>query len=88
MEALIKIISSAEFWKITGPALVAIVAWYFNERSKRIQQEYERKEESYRVLLSTIRGFYVAEHDTQLVACTPPDIPPEVTSKGFLWKHQ
>ena len=66
MEALLKIISSAEFWKIAAPALVAIAAWYFNERSKRIQQEYERKEESYKELLRTLRGFYVAGHDTQL----------------------
>ncbi len=66
MDALLKIILSVDFWKIVAPALIAIGAWYFNERSKRIQQEYERKEESYKELLRTLCGFYVSGHDPQL----------------------
>lgn len=66
MDALLKIILSVDFWKIVAPALIAIGAWYFNERSKRIQQEYERKEESYKELLRTLRGFYVSGQDAQL----------------------
>ncbi len=66
METLLTILSSINFWKIAAPALIAIGAWFFNERSKRIQQEYERKEESYKELLRTLRGFYVSGQDTQL----------------------
>lgn len=66
MEGLLKILSSIDFWKIAAPALVAIVAWYLNERSKRKLEEYERKEESYKELLRTLRGFYVTGHDPEL----------------------
>lgn len=66
MDSLLKILCSVDFWKIVAPAFIAIGVWYFNERSKRIQQEYERKEESYKELLRTLRGFYVAGHDSQL----------------------
>jgi len=66
MESIINILSSIEFWKIVAPALVAIAAWCLNERSKRKWEEYKRKEESYKELLRTLRGFYVKEHDAEL----------------------
>ncbi len=66
MDTILKIISSAEFWTIAAPAFIAVGAWYINEKSKRIQQEYERKEESYKDLLRTLRGFYITSHDTKL----------------------
>jgi hypothetical protein len=34
MQPVSDLFSSAEFWKIALPALAAIVAWFFNERSK------------------------------------------------------
>lgn len=66
METLLKIISSVEFWKITAPAILAISVWYLNETSKRKLEEYERKEENYKELLRTLRGFYVTGQDTEL----------------------
>ena len=35
------------------------VTWYLNERSKRIYEEYKRKEERYSELIRSLRGFYV-----------------------------
>ena len=35
------------------------VMWYLNERSKRIYEEYKRKEEKYSELIRSLRGFYV-----------------------------
>ena len=66
METLSKILTSVEFWKIAAPVIFAIVAWYLNENSKRKQVEYERKEENYKELLRTLRGFYVTGHDASL----------------------
>ena len=33
--------------------------WWFNERSKRIYEEYKRKEEKYSEMVRSLRGFYV-----------------------------
>lgn len=45
-ETIKKIISSVDFWKIVFPALVAIVAWYLNERSKRYWEKWKLKREA------------------------------------------
>lgn len=37
----------------------AVVTWYLNERSKRIYEEYKRKEEKYSELIRSLRGFCV-----------------------------
>jgi hypothetical protein len=66
MEIICEILTSAEVWKILIPAIIAILAWYLNERSKRIQQEYIRKEENYKELLRTLRGFYISKEDNNL----------------------
>ena len=66
MQALKEIISSPEFWKIALPALAAIVAWFFNERSKLAWEQYKRKEENYKELLRCLKGFYVATQDREL----------------------
>jgi len=46
--------------------VLAIILWFLNERSKRQTEEYKRKEESYKELLSTLRGFYVETKNTDL----------------------
>lgn len=61
-----KILTSVEFWKIVAPAILAIATWYSNEKSKRIQHEYERKEERYKELLCNLRGFYSSLNDAKL----------------------
>lgn len=63
---LTKIITSVEFWKIVTPAIIAIATWYSNEKSKRIQHEYERKEDRYKELLCNLRGFYASLNDPKL----------------------
>jgi len=60
------IISSIDFWKIVVPLLIAIIAWSFNERSKLRWEQYKRKEESYRKLLESARGFYASTANADL----------------------
>ncbi len=48
------------------PLLVAIIAWYLNEHSKRRWETYKRKEDSYRKLIESLRGFYEASNDAAL----------------------
>lgn len=54
-----QIVSSVEFWKFTAPLLGAVLAWFANEWRKRVADQYQRKEESYKQLLRSLRGFYV-----------------------------
>jgi hypothetical protein len=66
METVFDIILSADFLKIAVPAAGAIVAWYFNERSKVRSEQLQRKEERYRELLRCLKGFYVGSQDAAL----------------------
>jgi len=43
MSDLQAILSSVEFWKIAAPAAFAVVAWLFNERSKREWERWQMK---------------------------------------------
>ena len=45
-EQLKSIILSVEFWKIMAPALVAIMAWMLNERSKREWEKFQIKKDA------------------------------------------
>jgi hypothetical protein len=65
-EGTIKIIASVEFWKILAPALIAIFAWSLNQSAKLEWEQYTRKEQSYKNLLESSRGFYSSTGDTQL----------------------
>ncbi|MDP2923223.1 MAG: hypothetical protein Q8O30_05825 [Candidatus Omnitrophota bacterium] len=42
------------------------LTWYLNERSKRIYEEYKRKEEKYTELIKNIRGFYADSINKEL----------------------
>jgi|TARA_R110000851_G_scaffold210472_1_gene362873 hypothetical protein len=53
------ILSSVDFWKFAVPLLVAVVAWFANEWQKRLSNQHLRKEESYRQLLESLKGFYI-----------------------------
>lgn len=56
-QVIIKVISDVDFWKIFIPAISAIIAWRLNEKSKRLHEEFIRKETRYRNLLDAIEGF-------------------------------
>lgn len=43
MCAIQNILSSVEFWKIAAPAAFAVVAWLFNEHSKRQWERWQLK---------------------------------------------
>lgn len=65
MDTVKEVLASAEFWKFVVPLLGAVIAWYTNEWRKRIADQYQRKEESYKELLRTLRGFYVGAENAQ-----------------------
>ena len=65
-EGIKKVVSSVDFWKILAPALFAIMAWSLNESAKLEWAQYTRKEESYRNLLESSRGFYSSTRNAQL----------------------
>jgi hypothetical protein len=46
-------------WQFILPALGAVLAWFINESRKRVTDQYQRKEESYKELLRSLDGFYV-----------------------------
>ena len=47
-----------DFLKFFLPLIGAVWAWYFNERRKRVEEEYVRKERKYEALIEGLRGFY------------------------------
>lgn len=65
-EMALKVLSSPAFWTILIPAGVTIVAWFLNERSKLLWEQHKRKEENYRELLDSLRGFTTQQADLNL----------------------
>lgn len=47
-----------DFLKFFIPLGGAAIAWIWNERRKRIFDEYERKEKKYTILIDCLQGFY------------------------------
>jgi len=45
-----------------------LLTWYLNERSKRIYEEYKRKEDKYSGLIRSLKGFYINSFDKELRA--------------------
>uniref|UniRef100_UPI003CFF8633 hypothetical protein n=1 Tax=Alcaligenes faecalis TaxID=511 RepID=UPI003CFF8633 len=58
------VISSPDFWKFAVPLAGAVVAWFVNEWRKRVADQYQRKETSYKELLRSLKGFYVGTTNT------------------------
>jgi Pyruvate/2-oxoacid:ferredoxin oxidoreductase delta subunit len=58
MEQFVEVIISVDFLKWAIPLIGGVIAWLFNERRKRAWEEYVRKENNYKELLRTYRGFY------------------------------
>ena len=56
---------SSDFVKLTVPLFAAVVAWFWNERQNREQEQYAHKEENYKALLSALQGFYEGSQDTE-----------------------
>jgi len=56
---------SAEFWKFALPLSGAVVAWFVNEWRKRLWEQYQRKETSYKELVRCLRGFYVGAENAE-----------------------
>jgi hypothetical protein len=60
---MFEVLASVDFWKFAAPLFGAIIAWFVNEWRKRVWEQYQRKEESYRELLRCLKGFYVGAND-------------------------
>lgn len=60
-----EILYSSDFWKFALPLFGAVVAWFVNEWRKRLWEQYQRKEASYKELLRCLRGFYVGINDAE-----------------------
>ncbi len=45
---------------------VGLLTWCLNERSKRVYEEYKRREERYSKLIISLKGFYVSLSDKEL----------------------
>lgn len=58
MSGVAAVVSSVDFWKFVIPLLGAVIAWFTNEWRKRIADQYQRKEASYRELVRSLPGFY------------------------------
>lgn len=42
-----------------------ILTWRLNEKSKRVYEEYQRKEEKYAALIKSVRGFYTTSFEKE-----------------------
>ena len=49
-----------DFLKIFIPLIGAVIAWFANERRKRMWEEYKRKEDRYQELITSLKGFYLS----------------------------
>ncbi len=54
------------FLGVTLTALATIFGVFYNEHSKRIYEEYQRREERYSQLLQSLKGFYVSSPSKEL----------------------
>lgn len=88
---MLEVLNSVDFWKFSAPLFGAVIAWYINEWRKRLSDQYQRKEESYKELLRCLKGFYIgvknsdelkAEFLTQLNRCWLY-CPDDVILKGY-----
>jgi len=55
-----------EIITLIGAFVISLITWSLNERSKRIYEEYKRKEEKYSKLISSLKGFYISSLDKEL----------------------
>lgn len=51
---------------LIGAIIISLMTWYLNERSKRIYEEYKRKERKYSKLISSLKGFYISSFNKEL----------------------
>jgi hypothetical protein len=58
--------SMGQILAIVGSIAVVVIGWYLNEKSKRKWEAYKRKEDSYKELIRTLKGFYEGNTDSAL----------------------
>ena len=85
------VFQSVDFWKFALPLLGAVVAWFLNEWRKRLWEQYQRKEASYKELVRCLRGFYVGVQNAERLKADFLDqlnqcwlyCPDEVVRRGY-----
>jgi len=55
-----------QLFTIIASIAVVVIGWYLNERSKRKWELYKRKEDNYKELIRTLKGFYQEISDNKL----------------------
>ena len=63
-DSLLESIVSVDFLKFSLPLFGATVAWFINEWRKRVWEQYQRKEASYKELIRCLQGFYIGINDS------------------------
>jgi hypothetical protein len=56
--AILPVISSVEFWKITAPTTIAVIVWILTERSKARWEQFKLKEGNYKGFVSSLKPLY------------------------------
>ncbi len=81
---------SADFLKFFIPLATGVIGWLVIEWRRRSWEQYQRKEDRYRELLQTSRGFYVSTQDTELKSAFLDQVnlcwlycPDEVISRAY-----
>jgi Pyruvate/2-oxoacid:ferredoxin oxidoreductase delta subunit len=84
-----------EFLGVFLPLVSGVIAWYANERRKRQQEEYIRKEENYKILIRSIKGFYVSSKDSNVIGSFIEQLnlcwlycPDDVIKKAYEFLHK
>ena len=65
MTGILSIFVDINFLKFFLPLTGGAFAWYWNEREKRLSEEYQRKEAKYVALIESLKGFYAETSDTE-----------------------
>lgn len=92
VKELLNIILEPAFVTLISGVIIAVTTWYLNESGKRRHDNYIRREESYKNLLSNLEGFYEnsankqqkAEFLRQLTLCWLY-CPDDVIKKGYMF---
>ena len=90
MTGILSIFIDINFLKFFLPLTGAAFAWYWNEREKRLSEEYQRKEAKYVALIESLEGFYEKTSDAGLKNKFLEELnkcwlycPDEVIKKGY-----
>ena len=90
LTGILSIFINIDYLKFFLPLAGAAFVWYWNEREKRLSEEYQRKEAKYVALIESLEGFYEKTSDAGLKNKFLEELnkcwlycPDEVIKKGY-----